>query len=113
MPRGDQDRVFDGPERAAVTDPRLQTLVLRSEVGVLGSDRGQGRLLRARSEALLRFAGASGAAFAGGLVVAEAASGPRDEMSSRGEGAHVADNPRLAIGVLADFLQNLGMKQCD
>jgi hypothetical protein len=32
--------VFDGPERAAVTDPRLQALVLRSEVGVLGSDRG-------------------------------------------------------------------------
>jgi hypothetical protein len=40
VPVGDQDRVFDGPERAAVTDPRLQALVLRSEVGVLGSDRG-------------------------------------------------------------------------
>ena len=42
VPVGDQHRVFDGAERAAVPDARLEALVLGGEVGVLAADRGQG-----------------------------------------------------------------------
>ena len=110
VPVGDQDRVFDGPERAAVTDPRLQALVLRSEVGVLGADRGERGFFERDPEPFAAFAGASEAAFAGGLVVAGAASGPRGEVSSRGEGAHLADSQRLAIGGACRLLANDGLE---
>src|SRR3954454_7371302 len=41
VPVGDEDRVFDGAERAAVAEARLEALVLGGEVGALGADRGQ------------------------------------------------------------------------
>ena len=37
VPVGDENRVLDGSERAAVTQARLQALVLRGEVGVFGA----------------------------------------------------------------------------
>src|SRR5918998_4979436 len=42
VPVGDQDGMLDGPECAAVSEARLEALVLRGEVGVLAGDRGQG-----------------------------------------------------------------------
>src|SRR4051812_29834909 len=76
VPVGDQHRVFDGAQRAAVPDAGLEALVLRGEVGVLGADRGQRGLFERDPEPFGAPAGASGAAFAGGLVVAGAAAGP-------------------------------------
>src|SRR3954471_23892420 len=73
VPVGDQHRVFDSAERAAVADARLEALVLGGEVGVLAADRGQGGFFERDSEPFGSVAGAAGAAFAGGLVVAGAA----------------------------------------
>ena len=42
VPVGDQHRVFDGAERAAVADAGSQSLVLRLEVGAFGAGRGEG-----------------------------------------------------------------------
>jgi len=85
VPVGDEDGVFDGAERAAVSDPWSESLVLGLEVGVLGAGRGEGGFFERDPEPLGAFAGASGAAFAGGLVVAGAASGPGREVSGGGE----------------------------
>src|SRR6266496_5897932 len=76
VPVGDQDRVLDGAQRAAVAEAGLEALVLGGEVGALAADRGQGGLLEGDPEPLAALAGASGAAFAGRLVVAGAASRP-------------------------------------
>src|SRR3954453_13263385 len=89
VPVGDQHRVFDGAERAAVAEAWLEALVLRGQVGVLGADRGQGGLFERDREPFGAVAGASGAAFAGGLVVAGAAAGPRGEVARGREHAHV------------------------
>src|SRR3954465_9341056 len=64
VPVGDQDRVLDGAERAAVTEARVGGLVLGGEIAALGADRGQGRLFERDPEPLAGFAGAPGAAFA-------------------------------------------------
>src|SRR5919108_5724505 len=42
VPVGDEHRVLDGDERAAVADPWSQALVLGLEVAVLGARRGEG-----------------------------------------------------------------------
>jgi len=89
VPVGDQHRVFDGAERAAVTDARLEALVLGGEVGALAARRGQGGFLERDPEPLGAFAGPSGAALAGRLVVAGAASGPGGEVPGGREDAHV------------------------
>jgi hypothetical protein len=85
----DQDQVFDGTERVAVAASWFESLVLRGEVAVLATDRGKGGLFERDPKPLAAFAGAPRAAFAGGLVVAGAASGPRGEVPGRGEDAHV------------------------
>ena len=47
VPVGDQDRVLDGAQRAAVPEARLEALVLSSEIGALAADRGKGGFLEA------------------------------------------------------------------
>src|SRR3954447_22903782 len=76
VPVGDQHRVFDGAERAAVPEACFQASVLRREVAVAGADGGQRGFFERDPEPLGAVAGASGAACAGGLVVAGAAAGP-------------------------------------
>jgi hypothetical protein len=66
VPVGDQHRVFDGAERAAVADPGFEAFVLGGEVAVAGADRGQRGLLERDPEPFGAVAGAIGAAFAGG-----------------------------------------------
>jgi hypothetical protein len=68
VPGGDDDRVFDGADRAAVAATRLEAPVLSREVGV---------------------AAASGAALAGRGVVAGTEAGPAGEVSGGREDAHV------------------------
>src|SRR6266702_4573477 len=87
VPVGDQDRVFDGAEDAAVADPGAQPLVLGLQVAVLGRNGGERCFFDRDPEPLGAFAAAPGAAFAGGLVVAGATAGPGGEVSWRGEAA--------------------------
>src|SRR5881227_3834721 len=89
VPVGDQHRMLDGAERAAVSEARLEALVLRGEVAVLGADRGERGFLERDPEPLRALAGTPGAAFAGRLVVAGAAAGPGREVPGAGEDAHV------------------------
>src|SRR5436189_3355816 len=72
VPVGDEDRVFDGAERAAVADPGAEPLVLRLQVAPLCPCGGERCFLERDPEPLAAFAAAAGAAFAGGLVVAGA-----------------------------------------
>src|SRR2546429_2705165 len=81
VPVGDQDRVFDGAEGAAVADPGAQPLVLGLQVAVLGRNGGERCFFERDPEPLGAFAAAPGAAFAGRLVVARAAAGPGGEES--------------------------------
>src|SRR3954469_9151207 len=67
VPVGDQHRVFDGAERAAGSEARLEALVLRLEVAVVGADGGEGGFFEGDAEPLGAVAGASAAAFARGL----------------------------------------------
>src|SRR6266498_4204119 len=89
LPVGDEDRVFDGAERAAVADPRAEPLVLGLQVAPFCPGGGEGCFLERDSEPLAAFAAAAGAAFAGGLVVAGAAAGPGGEVAGGGDAAHV------------------------
>src|SRR5215212_3263431 len=89
VPVGDQHRVFYGAERAAVSEARFQAPVLGGEVAVAGADGGQRGLFEGDPEPLAAVAGASGAAFAGGLVVAGAAPGPGGKVPRGGKDAHV------------------------
>src|ERR1035441_1711427 len=89
VPVGDEHRVLDGAECAAVPDAWFEALVLGLEVAVLGSGGGQRGFLERDPEELAAFASASGVAFAGGLVVAGAACGPGGEVPGAGEHAHV------------------------
>src|SRR3954466_2146272 len=50
VPVGDQHRVFDGAERAAVPTARSESFVLRLEVAVAGADGGQGGLFEGDAE---------------------------------------------------------------
>src|SRR3954470_13092877 len=70
VPVGDQHRVFDGAERAAVGDAGLEALVLGGEVAAFAADRRQGGFFERDAEPFGALAGAPGAAFAGELVVA-------------------------------------------
>ena len=81
--------MFDGAERAAVAEPGAESLVLGLEVGVLGAGRGEGGFFERDPEPFGAFAGPAGAAFAGGLVVAGAASGPGGEVPGGREHGHV------------------------
>ena len=76
VPVGDEHRVLDGDECAAVSDPGSEPLVLGLEVAVLGPGRGESGFFERDPKPLGSFAGASGASFAGGLVVAGALPGP-------------------------------------
>src|SRR5215212_3180870 len=89
VPVGDQHRVFDGAERAAVAEAGLEALVLGGEVAAFAADRSEGGLFERDAEPLGALARAPGAAFAGGLVVAGAASGPAGEVAGGREHAHV------------------------
>src|SRR5438876_7766847 len=70
VPVGDQDRVLDGADRAAVPDPWAQAAVLGLQVAVVGAGGGQRGFLERDREPLGPLAAPAGAAFAGGLVVA-------------------------------------------
>src|SRR3954454_17338874 len=72
VPVGDQHRVFDGAERAAVSDSGLEALVLGVQVAVAGADGAQRGLFERDPEPFGAVAAAAGVAFAGGLVVAGA-----------------------------------------
>src|SRR5256886_600480 len=89
VPVGDEDRVFDGAERAAVADPGPEALVLGLQVAAVGAGGCERCFFEGDSEPLAAFAAAAGAAFAGGLVVAGAAAGPAGEVAGGGEAAHV------------------------
>src|SRR5947207_15733408 len=62
VPVGDEDRVLDGAERAAVPDPGPQSLVLGLQVGALGAGRGERGLGERDREPLGAFARAPGLA---------------------------------------------------
>src|SRR3954464_10102088 len=64
VPVGDEHGVFDGAERAAVSEARFQAPVLGGEVTVAGADGGQRGLFERDPEPLVAVAGAPGAAFA-------------------------------------------------
>ena len=85
VPVGDEHRVLDGAERAAVPEAGLEALVLGLEVAAFGAGGGQRGLLQRDAEELAAVASASGVAFAGGLVVAWAASGPGGEVPAVGK----------------------------
>src|SRR4051812_43137325 len=89
VPVGDQDRVLDGADRAAVADPGLEPSVLGLEVAALGAGGGQCGFFERDGQPLGALAAPAGAALAGGLVVAGAAPGPGGEMPGAGKAAHV------------------------
>jgi len=89
VPVGDEHRVLDGNERAAVPAPWSEPLVLGLGVAVVGAGRGQGGFFERDPQPFGALAGVARAAFAGGLVVAGAAASPRGEVSGGGEQAHV------------------------
>jgi hypothetical protein len=89
VPVGDEDRVLDGAERAAVPDAGPQALVLGLQEAALGAGRGERGLGEGDREPLGSLAGAPGAAFASGLVVAGTAPGLGREMRGAREAAHV------------------------
>src|SRR5512144_2537250 len=89
VPVGDEHGVLDRAERASMADPGLETLVLGGQVGVFGADGGERGFFERDPEELAALAGAPGATFAGGLVVAGAASGPGGEVARAGKDAHV------------------------
>src|SRR5439155_9700339 len=90
VPAGDDDRVLDGTDCAAVTAAGAEALILGGEVGAAahagGSERG---FLEGGAEPLGALAGVSGAGFACGSVVAGALAGPAGEVPGAGEAAHV------------------------
>jgi len=98
VPDGGQDRVFDGSDRAAVTDPGSQALVERLEAAVLGAGRCQRDFLERFVEPLGALARAAGSLLAGRLVVARALPGPRREALVGREDRHVG--PDLGEDVL-------------
>ena len=58
VPVGDEHRVFDGAERAAVAEARFQSSVLGGEVAVAGADGGQRGLFEGDAEPFGAVAGA-------------------------------------------------------
>src|SRR5215212_6712797 len=74
---------------AAEAEAGLEALVLGGEVAAFAADRSEGGLFEREAEPLGALARAPGAAFAGGLVVAGAASGPAGEVAGGREHAHV------------------------
>src|SRR4051812_38732682 len=80
VPVGDEDRVLDGAQGAAVPDPRPQALVLGLQVAAVGARRRERGLGQRDRQPLGALAGAPGLALAGGLVVAGAAPGPGREV---------------------------------
>ena len=65
VPVGGQHRVFDGAEGAAVSEARLEALVLRGEVRAFAADRCERGFFECDPEELRSFAGPSGAALPG------------------------------------------------
>jgi len=59
VPVGDEHRVLDGAERAAVPDPWPQPLILGLEVAVFGAGRGERGFLQCDAQELRSFAAAS------------------------------------------------------
>jgi hypothetical protein len=92
VPTGADDRVLDGSDRPTVTELRFLASVERLELAVVGSNRWHRTVLECVIEPLAALAGMAGAAFAGGLVVARTLTGPRGEMASGREYAHVDTN---------------------
>src|ERR1700691_1178790 len=89
VPVGGQDGVFDGAERAAVPDPGAKPLVLGLEVAAFHAGSGERGFFERDPEPFGAFAGPSGAALAGGTVVAGTLSCPRGEVPGGGEHGHV------------------------
>src|SRR4051794_4440000 len=89
VPVGDQDRVLDGADGAAVSDAGPQSSVLGLQVAAVGAGGGQRGFFERDRQPLAAFAAPAGAACAGRLVVAGAASGPGGEMPGAGRAGHV------------------------
>jgi hypothetical protein len=77
------------PSARPVSDPGAQPLGLGLEIGAFAAGRGQRGFLERDPEPLRAFAGASGATFAGGLVVSGAAARPAGEVPGGREHGHV------------------------
>src|SRR5579871_4086731 len=88
VPVGDDDRVFDGSERATVADAGSEALVLGLEVAPLAAGGSERCFFEGDPEPLGAFAAAAAAALPSGLVVAGAAAGPGGEVAGGGEAAH-------------------------
>src|SRR5262245_51968469 len=89
VPAGADERVFDGADRAAVTELGLLAPIEGLQVAAVGPDRGDGSLLERVVEPLAAFASAAGATLAGRLVVAGALPGPRRQVARRRQDAHI------------------------
>src|SRR4029453_1658385 len=100
------DRVLDGADRFAVSDPRALAAVERLQVSVLAADRGHRGVLEGRVEPAAAFAGTPGALLAGGAVIARALPAPGREVASGGEDAHVGAD--LGEDGLRDALPDAG-----
>src|SRR5439155_11635075 len=80
VPDGAGDRVLDGAEGLLMAAAGAQPSVLRGEIGILVVDGCERGLLQRPVKPLGALAGATGAASAGGQVVAWAHPGPGGEM---------------------------------
>src|SRR5579859_2525213 len=67
VPAGADDRVLDGADRAAVPELGLLATVQGLQVAAVGSDRREGSVFQRDVQPFAAFAGAAGAALAGGL----------------------------------------------
>lgn len=89
VPVGDEHRVLDGAQGAAVADAGAQPSVEGLQVAAVGTGGRERGFFQGDAQPLGALAAAPRAALARRLVVARAASGPGGQVSGRREAAHV------------------------
>ena len=89
VPVGDEHRVLDGAERAAVPEAGFEPLVLGLEVAVFGAGRGQRGFLERDPEELAALAGRPERRLPADWSLPGQRPGPGGEVPGGGEHAHV------------------------